>query len=746
MIKQLTHAECGLCCCAMILRYYKDNDPLWNIRDKLDAGRDGLDIKQLKVYLESKNFDVQIFKLENNFPKEIFKQPVIAFWQKKHYVVIEKFKKNTVTINDPSVGRYVMDKKEFLTHFSKYVLLPRPNDNFVVKHSRKERPWKYIKIGLSEKKSLLITIILLMIITQLLTLSIPISIQRIVDSVLSNTSSLIVYQFFAITLIISMLYVFFMFMRSSKLLALDVFLGKKLEAGTFKKLLNLQYKYFDVRTIGDLLYRLNSTREIKELIATQLIDGIINIGALIVIGIYMFYECFYLACISILIFILYFTYLLLIQPKFSQAIETEILENSKSYSLQVETLYSINSVKMSCLEDEIYQTWNDQYKSLIKKFITRMKLNNLSSVITNIVQLFGPILIFLIGIVLYLNGRLTMGEVFAFEAISNIFFNLGLSLFSSYSHLLFLSSYIERVAEIWSAPEEKYITNGIKKTLQGKLVLNNISFSYAKSSPDILKDISLTIEPGKKIAIVGESGSGKSTLSKIISGLYQPTKGNIFYDDISIDMFDRRSLYSQMAVVPQDTMLFNKSIYDNIVMNNTNVTQSEVENICKMVCIQNDIIKLPMGYETIVSEMGLNFSGGQRQRLLLARALINQPKILLLDEATSSLDSINENKIMSYLKQQKCTIIMISHRLSSIVDADIIYVMNNGIIAEFGSNDELLSKNGLYAKLYQNNQSFVSEGSLPDNKQNINLSNALEINEVCASQNPLSKTYQSLTL
>lgn len=211
----------------------------------------------------------------------------------------------------------------------------------------------------------------------------------------------------------------------------------------------------------------------------------------------------------------------------------------------------------------------------------------------------------------------------------------------------------------------------------------------------------MEIREGQKIAIVGSSGSGKSTLSKLIMGLYDPTEGQICFDSIPLEKLDRKQLYKQMGIVPQDITLFNSSILKNITLNNKNISIEKVRKVAKAAQIDKEIESMPMKYNTPISEMGMNLSGGQRQRIVLARALLNDPKILILDEATSSLDLVNESLISKYLSEMGCTRVVIAHRLSTIIDSDFIIVLDKGEVVEVGKHEELIALEGVYSNLYR---------------------------------------------
>ncbi|VPE31293.1 lantibiotic export protein [Streptococcus pneumoniae] len=262
-----------------------------------------------------------------------------------------------------------------------------------------------------------------------------------------------------------------------------------------------------------------------------------------------------------------------------------------------------------------------------------------------------------------------------------------------------VAGYLNRVNDIWLENEEN-VENGLKKcSLEGRIDIKDLSFSYSKDSAPVIENLNLTIEPGQRIALVGQSGSGKSTLSKILSGLYKIDTGKILFDGVNINQIDKKILSQNLGVVPQDSFLLNRSILDNITLKNE-VTSQKIEEVCKAVQIYDEIMAMPMKFNTIISEMGSNISGGQRQRIALARALINNPSIVILDEATSALDTINEERITKYIQSQGCTQIIIAHRLSTIKDADIIVVMKGGKIVESGNHKYLMDLGGEYYSLY----------------------------------------------
>ena len=316
-------------------------------------------------------------------------------------------------------------------------------------------------------------------------------------------------------------------------------------------------------------------------------------------------------------------------------------------------------------------------------------------------QTINPFLLLTFGIYEYFKGNLSLGSVIAFYSLAITFFSSGVSLFQTWNNFLLSTAYLERLKDITDAEIEQNPETAKSLNISGDIRLKDVSFSYTNESEPVIKDINLHIKSGQKVAIVGASGSGKTTLSKILLGLYEPTKGNIYYDNINFNELNKQEIRKQLGVVPQDISLFNKSIYENIKMNKPDVTLEDVKKAAQIAQIADEIEAMPMGYYTLVSDMGLNLSGGQRQRIALARAILNNPQIIILDEATSSLDSVNEKKVSNYFKDIGCTRIVIAHRLSTIIDSDVIYVMDKGKIIESGTHKELMILNGSYANLYR---------------------------------------------
>ncbi|WP_082926756.1 peptidase domain-containing ABC transporter [Paenibacillus tuaregi] len=698
-ISQMVQTECGLCCCAMILNYYKSHETLLDLREFIEVGRDGLSMKQLQSLFTGRGFESKMYKANVEQLKK-FQLPVIVHWNHEHFLVVEKFTKDGVLIVDPASGSRKIPDAEFEEKFTNYVLTAVPTEDYVPRKRTRRSPWLHVLKMLLEKKRLMFAALLISVVSYLIMLQIPRFVEMIIDKAASATDVQWLNAYLLGIGAITLLYLFVLLARGMSYIVLNVAVSRELVSKTFLHLLKLPFKFFDVRTSGDLIYRLGSINGLRELLTTQLIGGFVDLGAMVFILYYMLSKSAVLTLAAVGICALNVLFMALTRKSIADSINNEIVMQTKSQSIQVESLFAISSIKMSGMEDQVYANWDGSFEQVLDKYKKRSVIQNMYNSVNGTFQTIGPILILVAGMYLTFNKQLSIGEVVAFQALSLTFFGLSTSLFGVYTQYLLATTYLERANDIWEQQPERVPDNPVQHELKGSVELRQVSFSYTAHSERVLKDIDLHIEAGQKVAIVGSSGSGKSTLGKVLVGLYSPVSGEVLYDGIPMGALDRKELCRQMGIVPQDITLFNKTIYENIAMNKE-VTMEEIIEAAQIAQIHEEIMAMPMGYRTVISEMGMNLSGGQRQRVALAKALLNHPKLIILDEATSSLDVINESRISDYLKSAGCTRIVIAHRLSTIKDSDLIVVMKNGEIAERGTHAELMILGGVYSELYR---------------------------------------------
>ncbi|CKG33802.1 lantibiotic export protein [Streptococcus pneumoniae] len=632
-IEQMSQIECGLCCCLSILHFYKSKETLLDLRRDIEKGRDGYSIGDLKQLLNKRNFDTGSYQVKDVNKISELPLPLIAFWDNQHYVVIYKVKKNKVYIMDPSKGYINYEFKEFSKHFSNIVLLSFPNENYQSLKSQFPSPWIRVFSSFSKVKGRLILTLLFSIISYLIILSVPVMTSKFINSALGNTFSF--QTSFLILFSLLCLYLISILARSMGILFSNIFFSRDIESFTFKHLLKLPYSFFELRAKGDILYRISSLSGFRELFTNQVVGGVVDIGTILSVVIYMFLSSKTLSIIALILSLINFLFLFSTRKIMYDTVNRELQEQSLIYSVETEALNTISSIKISGLEDEIYENWSKYLKNVLTKYKKRSIVHILYNSATNVFQLFAPIIILIFGLDNVLNGKILLGEVVAFQTMASILFSSEISIFNAYTQYILAAGYLNRVNDIWLENEEN-VENGLKKcSLEGRIDIKDLSFSYSKDSAPVIENLNLTIEPGQRIALVGQSGSGKSTLSKILSGLYKIDTGKILFDGVNINQIDKKILSQNLGVVPQDSFLLNRSILDNITLKHE-VTSQKIEEVCKAVQIYDEIMAMPMKFNTIISEMGSNISGGQRQRIALARALINNPSIVILDEATSA--------------------------------------------------------------------------------------------------------------
>ena len=444
---------------------------------------------------------------------------------------------------------------------------------------------------------------------------------------------------------------------------------------------------------------------IRNLLSEHIISGIIHAGYAVAIFIYLINKSLLLTGLTTCLFLMNGIFILVMREKIMETYRFQMMKDTKLEAIQTETIHSMLGIKTSGIENDIWKNWKKQYNLSMKAYKHKGTVLNVYSTIISLMQLVGPLLVLLLGIRENISGRMSIGESIACYSLAASFIGTSLSLFNLWNDFTMASAYLERITEISNEPAEEVPDNPACISVQGNIEFKNVSFSYSKNSKPIIKNLSFTIKKGTKFAIVGPSGAGKSTITNLLLGLYKPTSGTIYYEGIDINLLDKKELRRQIGIVPQDMSLFNRTIEENISLNN-NYSLDDVKEAAKIANIHEEIMAMPMNYKTLISNMGNNLSGGQRQRIVLARTIMNSPNVMILDEATSSLDNINEKLVSDYFRKCGSTQIIIAHRLSTISDADEILVLNEGTKAEFGTHSELMNINGIYAKLYNNQKSI----------------------------------------
>lgn len=697
-IPQFMQTECGLCCIVMIANFHNHYITLSDLRDYQQPGRDGVSAKHLCKILDWIQFDYKVYKCGVPAIPQL-RLPAIAFCENSHFVVVEQVTSKKITVVDPAMGRVIFAHNEFEAVFSGILICPYPKRDIKLK-TKPPNEWHQFLSLISSNKAVLLGGLGFSLLAYVTSLAIPILIQRIIDSQDSIHATLMLAAF------LTLFGYAFSFLTNS---LLGVILKTNLYADffrhAFKKITKLDYSYFENRALGSITYNLDCIDVINDFYATRLINFFISVGACVVLCLYIFVTSY--PIFIILIFLLsVLSFLLFLSNQYvMQLSQTEINSKEKLRELQTEYIDSVSSIKLCGLENTFFEQWLNNFNKTLSKTKKRSVSQALYSTIASVLQVMLPVTILLFGLFRVSQSVMTVGSAISLYSLSSIIVTNVVEIIYTTNQFELTKLYLDRIKDIVMQPDE---ANGnVLVDDIGCIRLENVSFKYNLHSPLVLHDINMRFEKGKKIAIVGSSGSGKSTIAKLLLQLYSPTSGNIFYDQVSAKMIDKTALKKIIGMIPQDGAVFNKSILDNLTLLCKDYSYEKVEHICRAMYIHEEIQAMPMKYDTIISDIGSNISGGQKQRLILARTLLSDVSVLVLDEATSSLDSVTEQAIFNSLRSLHCTQIIIAHRLSTIVDSDYIYVLNQGTVIEEGTHEELMDIKGMYYKLYQSTDKVI---------------------------------------
>ncbi len=699
-VQQTAAADCGPACLTMVLAYYGKQINLDEVRNLAGVGSRGADALTLLRVGRWYGLRGRGVKVEEIDDLQYLDRASILHWGFQHFVVFEAWDGEKATIVDPSGGRRKVSKETLRRQFTGVALVFDPSDDFEPEDTRKKGLWRYLSQILAQS-GVLSRVIVTSVLVQLFALALPILTGLLVDRVVPRGDTQLLLVIAAgLVGIVGFQFVTSL-IRSYLLLQLRTQLDARLTLDFLDHLVDLPYAYFQQRSAGDLLMRLNSNSTIREILTTGTISGILD-GFMVVLYLVVLYiTSTTMATVVLGLGLLRVIIFLLTRRKQRDLMSEALQAEAKSRGYQVQLLTGIETLKASGTEKRSVELWSNLFVDELNVIIDRGRLNALIDSSLSALATGSPLLILVVGGFLVLNGELTLGTMLAANALAGSFLAPLTTLVGTATQLQLMGSYLDRINDVLDTPKEQdreEVTPAGK--VAGQIRLEGVSFRYNPMAPMVVRDVALKIEPGDFVAIVGRSGSGKSTLANLLLGLFIPTSGKIYYDGVDLERLEFRSVRSQLGIVSQQPYLFGTSIRANIAMADPTLPLDRVMDAARLAYIHDDIMALPMGYETLLADGGTSLSGGQRQRIALARALVHKPAILLLDEATSALDAVTEASIHAELQALRCTRIVIAHRLSTVRRADLILVMHEGEVVEQGTHEELLERgDGHYSRL-----------------------------------------------
>lgn len=706
-ILQMEATECGAASLSMILSHYGLWLPLEKLRQECGVNRDGSKASCVIRAARNRGCTANGYRWNADRLKELMEFPLIIHWEFNHFVVLEGIKGDTVYLNDPAMGRRTVQWADFRTSYTGVALRVVPNEAFKPEGER-YNIFKDVAIKLSQDKWAALFIILLNLGMIIPGLASPVFSQIFLDDILTKKHPDWMFNFclamtvsFVVCGVMTWLQAVILTRWQKKLTLAD-------SSSFFWHLLRLPMQFFNQRFAGEVASRVNFNESIAGVLsgpaATAILDFFVAIFYLVLLLQYhvtLTLIGVFFSSINIIMFFALRRHLTDMNMKIQQ-------DAGKEYGTTMNGLMMIETIKANGNESDFFAKWAG-YRAKVLKAGQEVALWQMTATI--IPTLFGGIngaLIMTIGGFSIMDGVLTAGMFTAFQSLMGSFqapvgalLGLGSTLQTTEMQMQRLNDVRKYEIDSLNCREEKLPEGQPIEHLNGELELKDIDFGYSPLEKPLISKFSLHIEPGHWVAVVGASGSGKSTVAKVVTGIYEEWSGEVRFDGVLRRELPRAVIVNSISAVDQDVFQITGTIAQNLALFDDSVRRSDIIQAAKDACIHDDILMLDKGYDSDVSEGGLNFSGGQRQRLEIARALANNPSLLILDEATSALDPMTEQIVLENIRRRGCSCLIVAHRLSTIRDCDEIIVLQHGQVVERGTHREMIQHDGAYRRLIE---------------------------------------------
>lgn len=727
-VRQMEMAECGAAALTMVLNYYENWVPLEEVREACGVSRDGVNAGKIVTAAQLYGLSGKAFR---HGVRGVYKMepPFIVFWEQNHFLVVEGFSRDKAYLNDPAFGRRNVDIAEFDSKYSRVALEFRPGPDFQRDSGRKPRPvLEMLRLLTRARLGLVLAVIcgLAMVVpTTVAAMLLSLFTTQVLGADATNEwlSKIII-----VGLVALILQFLLMLMQQRILLRLQTKLAIRMSATFLWKLIRLRSSFFDARSPGGLVSRMQLNLSLANLLSGELAGAFIGTIEMVLYLVVMLILDWRLALVTLVIASI--NVIALVSVSGRRVSANNQLQHA-AMNLAGQTFLGIrliDDIKTTGSEAEFFGKWSGTQAGAVNVTQRLGSLTQFLLIVPTFIATISTLAVLGVGGVFILNGTMTVGQLLAFQVILGSFLAPLRQLVTVSSEFQDARSWTAQINDVLAQPTDPLApdpgettatpastappaptggaqpTRGIPRVLDrsrlaGYLELQNVSFGYVPGEPPLIRDLSVTLRPGERVAFVGTTGSGKSTVANLVTGLLSPWSGQILFDGRARDQIPREVLAASMAKVDQNIRLFSGTIADNVRFWDDTVPLTDLVQAVKDAQLEAEISAKPGGLGHQLEEDGRNLSGGQRQRLEIARALATKPSIVVLDEATSALDAIVEQRIDDSLRRRGCTCLIIAHRLSTIRDCDQIIVMDRGIAVQRGTHEELISVEGTYREL-----------------------------------------------